>query len=360
MSGSAECSCRKSSFGKLPDGRNVDLFALINKNRVKITVTNFGAAVVSIIVPDKNGVLGDIALGYDSVDGYRAGNNPFLGAVVGRYGNRIAHGKFTLNGKTCTLAINNGVNHLHGGPGGFDKVLWNVGETVEGDTAEVALSYTSPDGEEGYPGTLKTTVRYKLTNNNELVIDYAAVTDADTVVNLTNHTYFNLKGKGSIVDHLLKLHAEHFTPVDSTQIPTGEIRTVVGTPFDFRKPVKIGQRIDTDDEQIAFGSGYDHNFIISTDNKLKSVGSVYCEATGRLLEVSSTEPGVQFYSGNFLEGSPVGKNGLVYEKRSGFCLETQHYPDSPNKPMFPSTVLKAGAKFTSCTIYRFAIADGIV
>lgn len=345
-------------FGTLPDGRQTNLYQLTNKNGVVVTLTEFGATVVSIIVPDRHGVLGDIALGFDSVDGYLKKGNPFIGATIGRYGNRIARGRFNLNGKEYALAINNGVNHLHGGPGGYDKVLWERASDADTKNQSMTFRYVSKAGEEGYPGTLTVKVTFTLTDENSLIIDYHAVTDADTVVNLTNHTYFNLNGSGTITDHVLQLNADYFTPVDATQIPTGELRNVKGTPFDFTAPVKIGARIDTQgDEQISYGAGYDHNFVISPDASQKKVGSAFSEKTGRLLTVESTEPGVQLYTGNFLDGSLTGKSGNVYSKRTGFCLETQHYPDSPNQPDFPSTVLKAGRTYTTRTIYAFSCAD---
>ncbi|MBN1578608.1 MAG: galactose mutarotase [Chitinispirillaceae bacterium] len=352
--------CTRTTFGSMPDGRKVDLFTLTNHNGVTVTITAYGAAVVSIIIPDKNGDMGDIILGFDSLAGYLQKGNPFFGSTIGRFANRIARGKFTLNGKEYTLAINNGVNHLHGGPGGFDKVLWQAENIDRKDDAAVTMSYESPDGEEGYPGAMKATVAFQLTDNNELRFDYHAEADADTVVNLTNHTYFNLNGQGDILDHLLRLNASSFTPIDATQIPTGELRPVAGTPFDFTRPEKIGSRIDrTDDEQIVNGLGYDHNFVCSTNGSLSKAAAVYSPASGRLLEVLTTEPGIQFYSGNFLDGTLTGKRGVIYKKRGGFCLETQHFPDSPNQKLFPSVVLKAGTLFKSTTINRFSVADGI-
>lgn len=352
--------CRKSAFGTLPDGRSTDLYTLVNPQGMAVTIATFGATVVSIIVPDKKGVPGDVALGFDSVEGYLDKKNPYIGATIGRYGNRIARGRFTLNGKEYVLATNNGVNHLHGGPGGFDRVLWSVAEEPGAGASSVIMRYTSPNGEEGYPGTMEVRVRFELTDNNELQFHYTATSDADTIVNLTNHAYFNLGTDTTICDHILKLNATSFTPIDTTQIPLGNLQSVAGTPFDFTTPQKIGSRIDTpDSEQIRNGAGYDHNFVIADDASLKLAGSAFCEASGRLLEVISTEPGVQFYSGNFLDGSLKGKNGLRYVKRSGFCLETQHYPDSPNQPSFPTTTLSAGNVYKSTTIYRFSVADSI-
>ena len=353
-------SCVKSSFGTLSDGRDVDLYTLVNSHGASVSITTFGATVVSIIVPDRNGVMGDVALGFDSVDGYVQSSNPFIGATIGRYGNRIARGKFSLNGRGYTLAINNGVNHLHGGPGGFDKVLWRVDNTPAANASEVIMSYTSPDGEEGYPGTLEVSVRFVLTDTNELQFHYRAVSDADTVLNLTNHSYFNLGSEATILAHQLKMSAPYFTPVDDTQIPTGEIRSVTGTPFDFTSVCTIGDRIDqAGDEQLRYGAGYDHNFVVSESNTLKHVATAFSPDSGRVLDVLSTEPGVQLYTGNFLDGSLKGKKGIAYGRRCGFCLETQHYPDSPNKPSFPSTLLKAGVPFASTTINRFSVADSI-
>ncbi|MBN1308311.1 MAG: galactose mutarotase [Chitinispirillaceae bacterium] len=358
MGATGKGQCARTLFGTMPDGRKVDLFTLTNCNGVTVTITTYGAAVVSIIVPDKKGAMGDIVLGFDSLDGYLRRENPFFGSTIGRFANRIARGKFTLNGKEYALATNNGVNHLHGGITGFDKVLWRAENIERKDDAAVTMSYVSPDGEEGYPGTMKVAVAFQLTDNNELRFEYRAEADADTIVNLTNHTYFNLDGEGEILDHLLQLNATSFTPIDATQIPTGELRPVAGTPFDFTRPERIGSRIGrSDDEQIVNGLGYDHNFVCSTDGSLSKAAAVYSPASGRLLEVLSTEPGMQFYSGNYLDGSLMGKGGVIYRKRSGFCLETQHFPDSPNQKSFPSTVLKAGGVFESTTVNRFSVAD---
>jgi aldose 1-epimerase len=356
---SSSSCCMKSSFGTMPDGRAVELYTLTNSQGVKVTITTYGATVVSIVVPDKTGAMDDIALGFSSLEGFLQEGNPFFGSTIGRFGNRIARGKFTLNGKEYTLAVNNGVNHLHGGPGGFDKLLWTATEYGEDKSATVTMQYTSPDGEEGYPGTMDVTVTFELTEDNALRIDYQAVSDADTIVNLTNHTYFNLNGGGDILNHYLRLNAPSFTPIDATQIPIGEIRSVTGTPFDFTKPEKIGSRINNDDEQIGNGCGYDHNFVTASKGLSTPIAEVFSPDSGRLLQVFTTEPGVQFYSGNFLDGSLTGKKGEAYEKRNGFCLETQHYPDSPNQPTFPSTVLKANDAFTSTTIYRFSVSEGI-
>ena len=358
MADNAKRSCTKQAFGVLPDGRAVEIFTLANSKGMVVTITTYGATVVSIRVPDKNGSMGDVTLGFDTVEGYLQEGNQFLGATIGRYGNRIARGKFSLNGKEYVLAVNNGVNHLHGGPLGFDRVLWSAEEPIDQNDAKITMTYFSPDGEEGYPGNMNVSVVFTLTEDNELRFDYTAVSDADTLVNLTNHSYFNLNGEGSILGHILQLNASRYTPIDETSIPFGSIDSVSGTPFDFTQPAEIGDHIDDpNDEQIKNGCGYDHNFVCDTDGSLSKIATVFSPESGRVLEVVSTEPGVQFYSGNFLNGTLTGKNGIVYQKRNGFCLETQHYPDSPNQPTFPDTTLKANEKFTSTTVYRFSIAD---
>lgn len=345
----------KQPFGKMEDGTEINLYSLTNANGVKVSITNYGGIITSIIAPDKDGKPGDVVLGYDNLDQY-VKNNPYFGCIVGRYGNRIAKGKFELNGESYTLAINNAPNHLHGGLKGFDKVVWQAKEIKTDDVVGVELSYLSKDGEEGYPGNLSSVVCYTLTISNELKIDYQATTDKTTVVNLTNHTYFNLKDAGAspILDHELMLDADYITPVDNTLIPTGELQPVEGTPFDFKNLTKIGARIEDDDEQIKFGMGYDHNFVINgTAGELRLAGKVVESTTGRVMEIWTTEPGVQFYSGNFLNGSITGKNGTVYPFRHGFCLETQHFPDTPNQPEFPTTTLEPGEKYQTTTIYKF-------
>jgi aldose 1-epimerase len=348
---------KKSAFGKLADGRQAELYVLTNKNGVEATITNFGAALVSMKVPDREGKLADVVLGYDTLEGY-VNDEPYFGATIGRYGNRIAKGKFTLDGKTYTLATNNGENHLHGGIKGFNKVLWEAKEVAGKDGQAVQFAYLSKDGEEGYPGNLNVQVVYTLTDANELRIDYTAMTDKDTVVNLTNHSYFNLAGQGmgDILGHELMIDADRFTPVDAGLIPTGELRPVQGTPFDFRKPTAIGARINQPDEQLKIGRGYDHNWVLSSGGKGAPAlaARAYEPKSGRVLEVWTTEPGVQFYSGNFLDGSVKGKGGQPYQHRYGFCLETQHFPDSPNQPKFPSTVLKPGATLRSTTLFKFS------
>jgi aldose 1-epimerase len=351
-------SVEKEAFGQTKDGVSVDLYTLTNASGMEVRAMTYGGIIVSLKVPDRDGQLGDVVLGYDSLDGYLK-SSPYFGAIVGRYGNRIAKGKFTLDGEDYTLATNNGPNALHGGNKGFDKVVWKAESFEKDGGVGVVFSYTSPDGEEGYPGTLQAKVTYTLTDANELEFAYHAVTDKATPVNLTQHTYFNLAGDGSgdILGHELMLNASHFTPVDSTLIPTGEIRSVEGTPFDFRTPTAIGARIDADDEQIRFGGGYDHNFVLdrTTGSGLALAARVYEPTTGRVMDVTTTEPGVQFYSGNFLDGTITGKNGHVYGHRSGLCLETQHYPDSPNQSDFPSTILRPGEEYRSRTVYAFSV-----
>jgi len=351
-------SVGKQAFGETPDGVAVELYTLTNADGVEVRAMTYGGIILSLKVPDREGDLGDVVLGYDTLEGYLK-VSPYFGSIIGRYGNRIAKGKFTLDGEEYTLATNNGPNALHGGVKGFDKVVWQAESFQKDDRVGIVFSYTSPDGEEGYPGTLEATVTYTLTDANELVFEYHAVTDEATPVNLTQHTYFNLKGDGSgdILGHELLLNASHFTPVDETLIPTGEVRSVEGTPFDFRTPTAIGARIDADDEQIRFGGGYDHNFVLDREAApgLAQAARVYEPTSGRVMEVSTTEPGVQFYSGNFLDGSITGKGGHVYEHRTGLCLETQAYPDSPNHPEFPSTILRPGEEYSSRTVYTFSV-----
>ena len=344
---------QKRSFGKTRAGEAVDLFTITNTNGLEASITNFGGIVVSLKVPDRAGKIADVVLGFDTLDGY-LGDNPYFGAIVGRYGNRIAKGRFTLNGKEYKLATNNGPNHLHGGIKGFNKVVWQA-QSI-GDSG-LKLTYVSKDGEEGYPGTLTATVEYTLTDANELKISYLATTDKDTIVNLTNHSYFNLAGEGSsdVLGHGMVIHADRFTPVDATLIPTGDLRPVAGTPFDFRQSHTIGERINSSDEQMKFGGGYDHNFVVNgAAGTLRPAARVLEPKSGRVMEVLTTEPGVQFYSGNFLDGSNKGKGGKQYNRRYAFCLETQHFPDSPNHPKFPSTTLKPGQKYQTTTVYKFS------
>lgn len=344
---------QQQPFGQTSAGVPVNVYTLTNDHGIQAKITNYGGIIVSLLAPDRDGNFGDVVLGFDDLASYLRGH-PYFGSIVGRYGNRIAGGKFSLNGVEYRLAQNNGANHLHGGLAGFDKQVWRATAGASDGAAVLALSYLSRDGEEGYPGNLAMTVIYTLTNKNELHIDYLATTDKDTVLNLTNHTYFNLAGSGDILGHTVQLFADRFTPVDGMQIPTGELRSVEDTPFDFRQPTAIGARIQADDEQLELGGGYDHNFVVNGDmGVLRPAARVIEPTMGRVLEVMTTEPGVQFYTGNFLDGTLTGKGGSVYAGRSGFCLETQHFPDSPNQPNFPSTGLKPGETFRSTTVFRF-------
>lgn len=356
MAMSKSGSVKKAAFGKTPEGQSVDLYTLTNKKGVEVAITNYGGAVVSVKVPDRNGKIADVVLGYDSLDGY-VSDKAYFGAIIGRYGNRIAHGEFSLDGVTYKLAKNNGDNSLHGGTRGFNKAVWEAKEMASKEGPALQLNYLSKDGEESYPGNLKVQVVYTLTDSDQLKIEYSATTDKKTVVNLTNHSYFNLAGQGNgdILGHVLMIQAERFTPVDAGLIPTGELRRVAGTPFDFRSKTAIGARINADDEQLKLGKGYDHNWVLKGDGSLGLAARAVEPNSGRVLEVWTTEPGVQFYSGNFLDGTARGKGGKAYEFRSGFCLETQHYPDSPNHPEFPSTVLSPGQRYHSVTIYKFSV-----
>jgi aldose 1-epimerase len=345
----------KQAFGMTTDGESVELYTLTNAKGLEARIMTYGGTVVSLKVPDRHGKLGDIVLGYETLDGY-LNNNPYFGSIIGRYGNRIGKASFSLNGKQYSLPKNNGENTLHGGIKSFGKVVWKAKEVNTINGAGLSFTYLSKDGEEGFPGNLSVTVVYTLTNNNELKIDYSATTDKTTVVNLTHHSYFNLAGEGDILKHELMINAGKFTPVDSGLIPTGELRPVNGTPMDFTKPAVIGARIDQQDEQLTLGKGYDHNWVLNATKAsgLALAARVYEPVSGRVMEVLTTEPGIQFYSGNFLDGSITGKNGQVYKHRSGFCLETQHFPDSPNKPAFPSTVLRPGQRYRTTTIHRFS------
>jgi len=343
------------AFNKLVDGKQVELFTLKNKNGLEMTVTNFGGRIVSLMIPDKNGKMEDVVLGYESIDGYLNASETFFGAAIGRYGNRIAKGLFTLDSIQYKLAINNAPNSLHGGPGGFFKKVWDA---VKKGENEVELTLVSPDMEEGYPGELKVVMNYKLTDDNEFAITYRAETSKPTVLNLTNHSYFNLHGAGNgdILDLVLYLNADKYTPVDSTLIPTGKIDSVKSTPFDFTTPMAIGARINDKNQQLAFGLGYDHNFVLNkTDGKTVSLAaSVYDPQSGRFMEVFTNEPGIQFYCGNFLKGKEIGKLNKQYNYRSALCLETQHFPDSPNQPSFPTVVLRPGEIYNSTCIYKFS------
>ena len=349
----------RAPFGNTPDGQQVELFTMSNRNGIELRAMTYGAVIVSLRTPDRDGQLDDIVLGFDSLASYTTVRG-YFGPVVGRYGNRIAQGQFTLDSVTYTLAKNNGPNHLHGGVRGFNKMVWRGEPFQRGDSVGVTFRYTSPDGEEGYPGTLETAVTYTLTDANELIIDYHATTDKPTVVNLTQHSFFNLAGiaKGDVLGHELMINASAFTPVDAGMIPTGEIRSVEGTPFDFRQATAIGARIDTIDEQISYGPGYDHNFVLDrVGTGLELAARVTEPMTGRTLEVRTTEPGIQFYAGNKLDGTIIGKGGHPFVKRGGFCLETQHFPDSPNQPSFPSTVLRPGNEYRSRTVFAFGVTE---
>ncbi|MCU7548859.1 galactose mutarotase [Chitinophagaceae bacterium LB-8] len=338
----------QTSWGQA-DGKDVNLYTLTNKNGVQVKVTNYGGIVTSWLVPDKNGKQSSIVIGFDSLQGYLQ-KPPYFGALIGRYGNRIGNARFTLDGKTYTLAANDGKNHLHGGNKGYDKVVWDA--AFADSIPALTLNYLSKDGEEGYPGNLKISVTYSLTDDNELVIDYNAETDKATPVNLTNHCYFNLSGdvKNTILDHSLQIDADNYTPVDATLIPTGEIKAVKGTPFDFTQSTKIGARID----QVQ--GGYDHNFVLnSKDSTLHLVATLADSISGRKMEVYTVEPGLQFYSGNFLDGTFKLADGTPINKHTALCLETQHYPDSPNKPNFPSTILQPGQKYHTVTKYKVSV-----
>ena len=350
-------SMKKEAFGKTPQGQPVELYTFSNAHGVEVRAITFGGIIVSLRVPDKSGHLDDVVLGFDSLQGYLE-NPAYFGAIIGRYGNRIAGAKFTLEGKTYSLPANNGPNTLHGGNHGFNKVVWKAEPFQNAQGVGLIFTYSSKDGEEGFPGNLNTKVTYTLTDKDELIFDYEATTDKATPVNLTQHSYFNLagEGRGDILGHHLMLNADRFTPVDNTLIPVGELRPVKNTPFDFTQPTAIGARINQKDEQLERGHGYDHNLVLRrTGNGSELAARVHEPESGRVMEVYTTEPGVQFYSGNFLDGTLTGKNGHVYKLRYGFCLETQHFPDSPNQPSFPSTILQPGKTYTTRTMYKFSV-----
>jgi aldose 1-epimerase len=344
----------EQAWGALPSGETVSLYKLRNEKGIEATISNFGGRLVTLKVPDRAEKFADIVLGYDTLEPYTK-PNPFFGTLVGRYANRIANGEFTLNGKKYTLAKNNGPNALHGGPQGFDKKVWLP--EISKDGQSLKLTYVSKDGEEGYPGRLTAVVTYSLSNENALSIDYSATTDADTVLNLTNHSYFNLAGhdNGKILDHELMITADKFTPVNDKLIPTGELKSVEGTPFDFRQPTKVGARIDSPDQQIQYGSGYDHNFVLNRAGDAPTLAARITEPqSGRVMDVLTTQPGVQFYTANHINGEIKGKAGATYRMRSAYCFETQHFPDTPNQPTFPTALLKAGETYHQITVFRFS------
>jgi aldose 1-epimerase len=350
----------KAGFGKTRQGEAVDLYTITNARGTEVSITNYGGTITSLKVADKSGALADVVLGFESLEGYLQElylqENPYFGAIIGRYGNRIARGKFTLQGREYTLATNNGQNHLHGGVCGFDKVVWKAEEFQSAGEGGLVLQYTSRDGEEGYPGTLDVRVSYTLSQQDELRIDYSATTDKETVINLTNHVYFNLSGNArqTILGHQLQLNANRIVAIDKTSIPTGELLDVAGTPFDFREAMAIGERINARHEQLENGIGYDHTFVLAEEEGMKLAARVLEPGSGRVMEIFTTEPGVQLYTGNYLKGNLEGKEGVLYQHRSGFCLETQHFPDSPNQPHFPSVVLRPGQRYQNSSSYRFS------
>lgn len=347
----------RAPFGSVPDGP-VDVFTIANASGMEVRAMTLGGIILSLRVPDRHGALDDVVLGFEEAAPYLNPSGPYFGAIVGRYANRIANGRFALDGATYKLAANNGPHHLHGGIKGFDKVLWAAAPFENASGAGVVFTRTSPDGEEGYPGALRVEVTYTLNDRNELSVDYRATTGKPTHVNLTQHSYFNLAGQGvrDVLDHQLLINAGRYTPVDATLIPTGALAPVAGTPFDFRQPTAIGARIDADHPQLRHGRGYDHNWVLNRDAGGVSLAARVVEpTTGRTLDVRTTEPGMQVYTGNFLDGTITGKGGRVYRRRYGFCLETQHFPDSPNQPAFPSTVLRPGDTYRSRTEFAFGV-----
>jgi aldose 1-epimerase len=350
-----QTSITKTAFGNLPDGRPATLYTLANRNGLVVKVTDFGGIITEIHTPDRHGRFGDIVLGFDSVEPY-VQDSPYFGALIGRYGNRVCEGRFTLDGTSYQLPVNNGRHHLHGGPCGYDKVLWTALPFQEGDSVGLTLMHRSRDGEQGYPGNLDVTVVYQLTGANEFIMTFDAVTDKATPVNLTQHSYFNLCGEGDILAHELQIDADAFTPIDATAIPVGRISPVAGTAFDFRAARTVGQRIGDQDEQLANGGGYDHNFVLNNPGpgRASRAARLRDPASGRVLELFTEEPGLQFYSGNFLDGQLHGK-GRSYPFRSGLCLEPQHFPDSPNQPAFPNTILRPGQEYATVSTYLFSV-----
>jgi aldose 1-epimerase len=354
----AAAKITEAPFGSMPDGTPVRQFTLVNAKGVEVRAITYGVIITSIKVPDRADRFDDVVVGHDNLEGYLT-KSRFFGAVAGRYANRIAGGRLSIDGTTYQLSLNNGPNHLHGGVKGFDKVVWDAKVNSDPRGASVAFTHTTPDGHEGYPGTLAARVAYTLTDDDELIVDYSATTDKPTIVNMTQHSYFNLAGDGSgdVLGHRVTLNADRYTPVDGNQIPTGELAPVEGTPFDFRRETSIGERIDSDHPQLKASLGYDHNFVLTRrGDGLELAARLVEPKTGRAMEVRTTEPGMQFYSGNKLDGSMSGKGGHVYSARTGLCLETQHFPDSPNKPHFPSTVLRPGEKYQSTTVFSFGVA----
>ena len=348
---------KEEPFGRTPEGIDVTLYTLTNSRQVEAKVMTYGGIVVSLKVPDRDGKLDDVVLGYEDLAGYVQDNSPYFGALIGRYGNRLASGRFKLNGVEYQLAQNNGENHLHGGVRGFDKVVWQASPVIQSGDESLRLTYLSRDGEEGYPGNLSVTVVYRLTDDNELKIEYSATADKETILNLTNHSYFNLAdaGRSDILTHEVMINADRFTPINKGLIPTGEVASVAGTPMDFTRPAAIGSRIEEEYEQLTYGLGYDHNWVLNKEGEaLTLAAGVYERGSGRVMEVHTTQPGMQFYSGNFLDGTITGKGGRVYRRRNGFCMETQHFPDSPNQRNFPSTTLSPGQRYEQTTIYKFS------
>ncbi len=352
----AQLNITQAPFGQSPSAVPVSLFTLVNAHGMLVKITNFGGIITEVRVPDRAGEFADVTLGFDSIEPYYK-EAPYFGALIGRFGNRIAAGKFELDGKSYTLAANNGVNHLHGGLVGFDKVVWNADTFTTQHSSGLTLKYLSVDGDEGYPGNLQVTVTYELTNDNEILVKYHAVTDKPTPINLTQHAYFNLAGKGDVLGHEVMINADQYVPISNAQIPTGELSSVANTPFDFRTPHLIGERIAQDHEQLKNGNGYDHNYVLnkSTPKELSLAARVTEPHSGRVLEVFTQEPGIQFYSANYLDGSLTGK-GWHYTRYSGFCLEPQHFPDSPNRPAFPNTILRPGEEYTSTMSYKFSVS----
>ncbi|TWI67713.1 aldose 1-epimerase [Pseudoduganella lurida] len=350
-----ELTIEQGPFGHAPDGEPLSLYTLRNRTGMVVKVTNWGAIITAIEVPDRDGRLADVTFGFETPEPY-FGDSPYFGALIGRYGNRIAAGRFTLDGRTVQLDTNNGPNHLHGGVTGFDKVIWHAAPFTTDLTVGLTLTHTSPDGDQGYPGQLDVTVTYELNDDNELLVIFRATTDQATPVNLTQHAYFNLAGSGTVLDHEVTIHADRYVPIDATSIPLGPLAPVAGTPFDFRTPRTVGALIDADDEQLRNGQGYDHNFVLNkpAPGALSLAATVREPVSGRGLELYTQEPGVQFYTGNFLDGTLTGK-GVQYGRREALCLEPQHFPDSPNRPEYPNTILRPGEVYSTRSLFRFTV-----